>query len=167
MRFIQKINGFVAQTETYILVFVVLVMVVFSFAQVVLRNVFDQGILWGDIFLRHLVLWVGFIGASIASREEKHINIDVFSRLMRGRYKPIAQGIVYMFATFVTYLLMRAAWAFVMDEKEYETILFGDVASWYFQIIIPIGFGLMAIRFALHSIEKWIEGITFKTGEAS
>ncbi len=167
MRFIQKINSFVAQTETYILVLVVLIMVIFSFAQVVLRNVFDQGILWGDILLRHLVLWVGFIGASIASREEKHINIDVFSRLMKGRYKPISQGIVYLFATFITYLLMNASWAFVMDEKEYETILFGDVASWYFQIIIPIGFGLMAIRFALHAIEKWIEGITFNTGEVS
>jgi len=167
MRLIQKINGYVAQTETYILVFVVLVMVVFSFAQVVLRNVFDLGILWGDIFLRHLVLWVGFIGASIASREEKHINIDVFSRLMKGRYKPLSQGTVYAFATFVSYLLMRASWAFVMDEREYETILFGDIASWYFQIIIPIGFGLMAIRFALHSVEKWIDGIFFKTGDAS
>ena len=167
MRFIQKVNEIVAQFETYILVLVVLTMVVFSFAQVVLRNAFDLGILWGDIFLRHLVLWVGFIGASIASREEKHINIDVFSRLMKGRYKPLSQGAVYAFATFVSYLLMRAAWGFVMDEREYETILFGDIASWYFQIIIPIGFGLMAIRFALHALEKWIEGIFFKTGEAS
>ena len=167
MRLIQKINGFVAQTETYILVFVVLFMVLFSFAQVVLRNVFDQGILWGDILLRHLVLWVGFIGASLASRERKHINIDVFSQLMKGRYRPMSQGVVYMFATYITFILMTAAWGFVAIEREYETILFGDVAAWYFQIIIPVGFGLMAIRFALHSLEKWIEGITFKTGEAS
>jgi C4-dicarboxylate transporter DctQ subunit len=167
MRFIQKVNGLIAQTETYILVFVVLVMVVFSFAQVIMRNVFDHGVLWGDIFLRHLVLWVGFIGASLASREEKHINIDVFSRLMQGRYKPMAQGVVYMFATYITCLLTDASWSFVMEEKEYESILFGDVAAWYFQIIIPIGFALMAIRFALHAIEKWIAGIGFKTGEAS
>ncbi|KAA3610422.1 MAG: TRAP transporter small permease [Calditrichaeota bacterium] len=165
MRLIQKINGFVALAETYILVFVVLVMVVFSFAQVILRGFFDQGILWGDIFLRHLVLWVGFIGASIASREEKHINIDVFGRMMKGRYKPISQGLVYSFATFVSYLLMSASWAFVMDEKEYETILFGDIASWYFQIIIPIGFGLMFIRFGLHAIEKLINGVIYKAGE--
>ncbi len=167
MRIIQRINSSVEQAETYILVFVVLIMVLFSFAQVVLRNVFDQGILWGDILLRHLVLWVGFIGASIASREGKHINIDVFSRLMKGRSRPIAQGIVYLFATFITYLLMIASWNFVMDEREYETLLFGDIAAWYFQIIIPIGFGLMAIRFALHSIEKWIEGVSFKPEEAS
>ncbi len=167
MRIIQRINSSVEQAETYILVFVVLIMVLFSFAQVVLRNVFDQGILWGDILLRHLVLWVGFIGASLASREGKHINIDVFSRLMKGRYRPIAQGIVYLFATYITYLLMIASWNFVMDEREYETLLFGDIAAWYFQIIIPIGFGLMAIRFALHSIEKWIEGVSFKPEEAS
>lgn len=166
MRFIKKINNYIASGETVILVAVVLIMVLFSFMQVVLRNVFDQGILWGDIFLRHLVLWVGFIGASLASMEEKHINIDVFSRLMKGRYKPLSQSIVYLFAAGITYLLTRAAWAFVMDEREYETILFGDIASWYFQIIIPIGFALMTIRFLLHSLEKLIAVFSQNTQEA-
>lgn len=167
MAIVQKINAFVAKIESWILVFIVLLMVTMSFAQVVLRNVFDQGVLWGDTFLRHLVLWVGFIGASIASREEKHINIDVLTRFLKGRGKLIANGIVYLFALYITWLLADAAWEFVMEEKEYETMLFGDVAAWPFQIIIPIGFWFMAVRFLLLTIEKWIGAFTFKKENAS
>ena len=142
-------------------------MEIFSFAQVVLRNVFDQGFLWGDIFLRHLVLWVGFIGASIATREEKHINIDVFSRLMKGKAKYFAQALVNMFAAFVSFLLMQAAWAFILEEKEFETVLFNDIPAWYFQIIIPVGFGLMMIRFVINLIQKVVDGISDQQEQAS
>jgi C4-dicarboxylate transporter, DctQ subunit len=167
MGLINKINNFVVRIETVILVVIVLVMVTLSFMQVVLRNVFDQGILWGDIFLRHLVLWVGFIGASLAAQEEKHINIDVLTRFMKGRSKLFSQGFIYFFATWICYLLLMAAWAFVRDEIAYDTMLFENVPSWYLQIIIPIGFALMAVRFALLGVQKWISGFTYKAEQAS
>lgn len=167
MHVLKKMNAYVAQAESWILVVIVLVMVVLSFAQVVLRNVFDQGILWGDVFLRHLVLWVGFIGASIATQEEKHINIDVFNRFMKGKSKYYAQALVNIFAAVVSYLLMRAAWTFVMEEKEYATMLFGDIPAWYFQIIIPIGFGLMTIRFIINCIQKFMDSSSAKVEKKS
>ena len=167
MGVLKKINDYVTRLESWILVAIVLIMVILSFAQVVLRNVFDQGVLWGDIFLRHLVLWVGFIGASVATQEERHINIDVLNRLTKGRAKFFTQGIIYLFAAVVSYFLMQAAWSFVMDEKEYATILFNDIPAWYMQIIIPIGFGLMTIRFFIHFIQKTIDGFSLKEEQAS
>ena len=44
--------------------------------QVLARNLFGGGILWGDSFVRALVLWVAFVGAMVASRSDNHINID-------------------------------------------------------------------------------------------
>ncbi len=167
MAFVQRINTFVAKIESWIVVAIVLLMVTMSFGQVVLRNVFDQGILWGDIFLRHLVLWVGFIGASLATREEKHINIDVLSRFMKGKRKLIANGIVYLFSIYISWLLADASWEFVMEEREYQTVLYGDISAWYFQIIIPIGFYLMSMRFTLLAIEKWIAAFKYKAGAKS
>ena len=40
--------------------------------QVVLRQVFGGGILWCDTLLRHLVLWVGFLGAARAAGQHPH-----------------------------------------------------------------------------------------------
>ena len=58
-----------------------------AFLQIFLRNVFTTGLAWGDLVLRNLVLWIGFIGATLATREGKHINIDILSRslLSSGR----------------------------------------------------------------------------------
>ena len=165
MAIVQRINIFVSKIESWILVGIILLMVTMSFAQVVLRF-FSIGLLWGDILLRHLVLWVGFIGASVATQEEKHINIDVLSRFFKKRGKLIAKMIVYLFAVYISWLLADAAWEFVMEEKEYETMLYGQIAAWPFQIIIPIGFYIMSLRFALLTIENGIAAITFKKGEA-
>jgi len=86
---------------------------------------------------------------------------------MKGRSKPIAQAIVYSFASYISYILMLAAWAFVKDERDYESMLFENVPAWYFEIIIPIGFGLMFCRFGLLVIERIIQAYTYKGEEVA
>lgn len=150
-------NDAVARIELWLLVIIVITMVVLAFMQVLLRNVFDQGILWGDTFLRHLVLWVGFIGASLATRDEKHINIDILSRFLRGRINFVARSLTNLFAAVICFILSDAGWAFVSQEIEFGTILFNNIPAWYFEIIIPTGFALMGIRYILLSIELSIQ----------
>lgn len=140
--------------ENSLIILILGVMVILAFLQVLLRNFFDTGILWGDIFLRHLVLWVGFIGASLATREEKHINIDVLTRIISKRYIPYVKMIIDLVSVIICILLAHAGYKFLMDEIKYETILFENIPSWYFELIIPVGFALMAFRFLLKIIEQ-------------
>ena len=89
-KILQKIDRGLYLFENSLLILILSVMVFMAFLQVVLRNLFHSGILWGDIFLRHLVLWVGFIGASLATRSERHINIDILTRLMSPKVIPLS-----------------------------------------------------------------------------
>jgi TRAP-type C4-dicarboxylate transport system permease small subunit len=57
-------------------------MISLAFAQIVLRNGFDGGIVWADSLLRIMVLWIALIGAVVASRDQRHINIDLISRFL-------------------------------------------------------------------------------------
>jgi len=157
MKYLHRLDNFIARLEKWILIFIVMAMVAFAFLQVLLRNIFSEGILGGDIILRHLVLWVGFIGASLATLEKKHINIDVFSRFLKGRTKIIIELLVHVFSLLVAYFLTQASVSFVLMEKEFGTTLFGSVQAWYFQIIIPIGFMLITFRFLLQAIEKTMQ----------
>lgn len=157
MKFLQRINNTAARLEEWILIIVVMGMVFFSFLQVVLRNVLSEGILGGDIVLRHLVLWVGFIGASLATRSERHINIDIFSRFLKGRAKRLSGIIVNLFSAVIAYFLTSASVSFVLMEREFKTILFGSVESWYFQIIIPIGFAIITFRFLVLSLDELVQ----------
>ncbi len=159
MNLLRRMNDAVAKVELWLLVFIVLTMVILAFLQVLLRNVFDQGILWGDTFLRHLVLWVGFIGASLATKDEKHINIDILTRFLHVRAKPVVQILTNVFAGIICFVLSKAGLTFVLQEIEFGTILFNDIPAWYFEIIIPAGFALMGIRFFLLALElsiKWV-----------
>ena len=154
MKILNKINTWIERAETAVLVVIMGAMVLLAFLQVVLRNIFNEGILWGDIFLRHLVLWVGFLGASLATREQKHINIDLFTRFLSNKGKAGARLITNLFSIFICVLLTDASWTFVQDEQMMGTIVFGDIPAWYFQIIIPIGFLLMSFRFLINSLEN-------------
>ncbi|NOX37658.1 MAG: TRAP transporter small permease [Calditrichaeota bacterium] len=140
--------------ENSLIVLILGTMVLLAFLQVVLRNFFSTGILWGDIFLRHLVLWVGFIGASLATREKKHINIDVLTRILPKRFVPLVQIVVDSITVIVAYVLMKAAWRMVVFEKEGGSELFAGLPVWIFQLIIPIGFGLIGFRFLLHILQN-------------
>lgn len=142
--------------EDWFLVSLVIFMVILAFLQVVLRNFFDLGIIWGDILLRHMVLWVGFIGASLATKNNKHINIDVFKRLHKGISQRLINLVINIVAALVSAYLAFAAYRFVLDEKEFESIIFNNIPAWPFQIIIPIGFALMSIRFIISGLNVLI-----------
>ncbi len=160
------LNTWIAKIEGGLIVLVLTIMVVLAFFQVAMRNLFDEGLLWGDSFLRHLVLWVGFLGASLATREEKHINIDVFTRFITKQWQAIPRIIIHLFSVVVCWYLAEAAMTFVSDEITYKTIAFGDVPAWYLQIIIPIGFLLMMFRFFILALQNIISLFRSQNGDA-
>ncbi|MFH0990313.1 MAG: TRAP transporter small permease [bacterium] len=152
MNWLKKIDFFMNKIEGYLLILLLSVMVVLAFAQVVLRNLFSAGIFWADILLRNLLLWVGFLGAAIATSEERHINIDALRRFFSVRVRSAVDVITDLFAAFICFLLMKAAWVFVQSEIADKRTVFEDIPSWYLQIIIPIGFGLLVVHFIIRSI---------------
>lgn len=155
-KILQKIDKGLYHTENILIFALIATMVILSFLQVILRNFFNTGLLWADIFLRHLVLWVGFIGASLATRADRHINIDLLSRLVSKRYLIPIKITTQLFAIVIGIILARASYLFVLSEKEAGAIVFGNVPAWYIQIILPIGFSLIVIRFLLKILEELI-----------
>jgi TRAP-type C4-dicarboxylate transport system permease small subunit len=160
---IKKIDSWLFHIENSIILFSLGSMVVLSFLQVVLRNLFDTGILWADIFLRHLVLWVGFAGASLATREEKHINVDILTKLVPPRITPYIKIIVNLFAMVICAILAKASYVFTFEINA-GTTLFLDIPAWYIQIILPIGFALIGFRFLLKIVNQFFAGLSEKNG---
>lgn len=162
-RIISRIDKGLLSVENLLIVLLLSVMVLMAFLQVILRNLFSMGILWADIFLRHLVLWVGFIGASLATRESKHINVDILSRLMSKKKQPYLRIFIDFVSAGVCFVLARAGYKFLSYEIEAGTKLFNDIPAWIFELIIPVGFALIGFRFLLNLIEQIIQ-ISSKVG---
>jgi len=140
--------------ETALLVLFLSSMIVLSFSQVVLRNLFDTGLLWADPTVRHLVLWVGFLGAAIATSEERHISIDALTRFLPPAVKRLVHVATNAFALVTCYLLADAAVGFFLLEKEGGGEIIQSIPSWVGVIVIPPGYALLAIHFAIRLIKS-------------
>jgi len=160
------IERFVVRIETIILVAFLSTMVLLSFSQVVMRNLFDTGLLWGDTLVRHLVLWVGFTGAAIATSEERHISMDVFSKLLPLRVRYIAHIVTNGFALYICYLLAGAAYTFFLSEKSAGGTLVLDIPAWVGLLVIPPGYLLMVFHFGVKLLKSVAEALG-KTQEVS
>ncbi len=152
MRIIRQFDDFLAKIEGWILIALLGVMVLLSFGQVILRNLFQEGILWADIFLRQLVLWVGFLGASLAVREQKHIAIDILPHFLKETVTKLIRIGVNIAAGIISVFLTHAAWTFMQFEREGESTLFLDIPVWMFQTILPFSFMMIALRFFLQAL---------------
>jgi TRAP-type C4-dicarboxylate transport system permease small subunit len=148
----KRLDGVIDRGEEGFLVILLSLMILIAFFQIVLRNLFETGLTWGDPLVRNLVLWVGFIGAALATKEGKHINIDVVSRWMPPRGKIFVEAITDLFSSFICALLTYAALKFIRNEVQMGNIGFPGIPSWIPEIILPITFGLMALRFFLRSL---------------
>ncbi|MBI3296834.1 MAG: TRAP transporter small permease subunit [Elusimicrobia bacterium] len=141
-----------AAFEQALLSAMLLAMVALSFSQVVLRG-FSAGILWADTFLRHLVLWLGFLGAALAAVDDKQFAMDAAFRLMSRRTRAAVQGVLHVLTAGVSALMAKASWTFFQQEREASAVLFsvGDrlVPAWWFETILPAGFALLCLHYLL------------------
>jgi len=138
--------------ENASLVLVLSAMIILAAAQIIMRNIFEIGLSWSDEALRLMVLWVTMLGAVAASREHRHIVIDVLSRMLPTGLRAWASFIVDSFSAGVTGVLAWVAAEFVSESKEYGDLLLNDLPAWPFQLILPIGFAIIAYRYGIWSL---------------
>jgi C4-dicarboxylate transporter DctQ subunit len=153
----EQVDGVIDRVEQTLLVTFLGFMILIAFLQIILRNFFSTGLDWGDQLLRNLVLWIGFIGATLATREGKHINIDVVSRWLPSLGKNIVILITHLFSFFVCCGLTYAALKFIKNEVQMENMTFLNIPAWIPEMILPMTFGLMTFRFGLRSFKDLSE----------
>lgn len=145
--------------EDAVLVLLLGGMILLAAAQILLRNGFDSGLVWADELLRILVLWVGLAGALAASRDRNQIRIDVLSRFLGPKARVGMRLLTDFFTAGVCGVVAWHAFVFVKGSFEYEDTLLGNLPAWWFQVILPAGFFLMAWRYLAHAAEDLLEMI--------
>jgi len=138
---------FLHRLEDALLVIIVMAMIVLAFGQIIMRNLFEAGFIWVDPMLRVMVLWVGLLGALVATRMDKHITVDVLTRLLTPGWQTISKIFTRLFAAVISGIIAWHAARFVIGEREMGSIAFSGIPSWILELIIPIGFGLISLRY--------------------
>lgn len=140
--------------ENTLLTFLLLGMVVLGSAQIFLRWADKGSLAWGDEAIRMLVLWIALIAGIAAAREDRHISIDVLSRFMPGRFHDLVAAVVDLFTASVCAVLAWYSWDMVAFAIEDGDVLLGGLPAWWFQTILPVGFGLIAYRYLIWVVRR-------------
>ena len=135
--------------ENSLLVLLLAGMIGIAVMQIVMRNGFDSGFLWADSLLRVLVLWIGMIGALVASRDQRHISIDIASKYLPLKAARAVTAFNALFTAAVCFLLAWYSLEFVKIEYESPSPAFANVPTWVCESVMPLTFSLIALRYLI------------------
>jgi len=150
---ISRLLRVTALIEDALLVLILAAMVGLAATQIVLRNLFDGAILWADPMLRVGVLWVGMIGAMVATRSDKQISVDAVSRFLPMRWKARVRIITDLFTAAVSGVVAWSALRLVLDDRAAGGTAIAFVQVWACEAILPVAFAVIALRYLLLAIK--------------
>jgi len=152
MGLLHWLDHWLASLERALVVLLLTGLLGLGLLQVIERNVLASGIFWADELLQHMVLWLGFLGASLATREHRHLSIDVLSHFLPRRWQLWLDLLINTAALVMCTFFVQAAWGLVRSEYTAGTVLTFGVPAWLAQSVIPLGFGAITLRFALRLV---------------
>ncbi len=122
-----------------------------------------NGLVWSQTLGLVLMLWVGVIGASMAARERRHLALDLGSKLWPQRLLPKVQGVGNVVTGFFCLALGVLAVVSVRDHLRDWNDTDGaggvfpalPIPKWVAFAGVPVGFGVMAVRFFAQAVESF------------
>ena len=146
---------FLRHSENLVVVLALAVMAILPALEVGLRTFFKTGIPASATIVQHLVLVVGMLGGAIAARENRLLALSVATQWFKGGWLTFARVFSYGFAAAITALLTAASWKFVSEQRSLGKVFAYGIQTWVVQLLIVIGFALVALRLVWHASEKW------------
>ena len=157
MSSIKKLDDFIVRVESVVLVVVISLMVLLTFTEVLLKLTIHHPVQWLEMSVRYMVVWVSFLGGSVATAKGRHITIDVFSRYFKGTFKAVLSFVLSLIGMLVVLVLFYysiqylkslddLAFTFTLGSLQYP------VKAWQALIIVPPSLLIIAWHFLAQGI---------------
>ncbi len=144
-----RLIGWLERLEEGLIALLLAVMTLITFSQVIARYVFNYSFVWALELVLFLFGGLIFLGISYGVRVGAHIGIDVVVKMLKG---PAARVVAMIAAALcIVYAAIVIVGGTLYVSKMYDVgILLQDLPApqWLPRIVLPLGFALLALRFA-------------------
>jgi len=130
-------------------------LVLLPLGEIVLRKLFQTGISGATAFQQHLTLFIGLLGGALAARERRLLTLSTVVDLLKGQWQVFSRVFSSAFAAGISVFLCVAAVQLVQMEKEAGELLAQAIPLWTLQLVMPLSFGVIALRLLWHAAESW------------
>ena len=129
MKTLRWIDKALARFEGWLIIMFLWLMVILTFVQVCLRGLYTHAHLqwanslmgyldWSEPFVRLLVLWLTFLGASLITGENKHIKIDLFSSLLPPKWELTREFVLSLVCVVISATMLKVCIDYIKMEEE-------------------------------------------------
>lgn len=122
------------------------------------------GYSWAQHIALFLMLWMAFIGASMATRDRRHLAIDAIRKAMPDRLLPWYNAIGNLVAAAFTLVLVWLAWNY-LQLRMAQAAVPGEIPQWIKVLAIPLTLALVTARFVGQAIADVLTALLVPTPE--
>lgn len=144
----------VEAAENHVTSLALAAMVVLPLAEIVLRTFFHSGLGNSGAYVQHLTLFVGMAGGALAARDRRLLALSTVTWL-RGPWLARARWFSFTCAGAIAAALTLAGGQFVAAERGGGQIFAAGVPLWVVQCVLPVGFGVIALRLLYQASPGW------------
>lgn len=167
MKTLKSIDGVLARVEGWLITLFFWCMVALTFVQVCLRGLYTHGHIhwantwmgyldWSEPLVRLLVLWLTFLGASLLTRDNRHIKIDLFSAVLASRWLPIRELVLSLAGILICGMMSWVCIGYLNIEVRFGKSMFLGIPGWIGQLILPVGFLTILFRLVLALVDQCV-----------
>ncbi|OKO94244.1 TRAP-type C4-dicarboxylate transport system, small permease component [Geobacillus proteiniphilus] len=122
-------------------------MCILVFGNVVLRYGFNSGITWSEEMSRFLFIWMSFLGAIGALKDNDHLGVDTLVRKLPTGAKRIVFVISNAIVLYVLYLLFDGSWKITLSSVGSRAPATGLSMAFIYGtgLVVSIGMGLIIL----------------------
>lgn len=167
MNILKYIDNIILKIEQLLVIVSLTFMVILTSVNVILRALYTHAHIqwantvlsrvdWSEPFARLLVLWVAFLGASLLTKENRHIRIEIPGVMKSPPWSTIREFVLSLACVIICIFMVKASVDYLSIEMEYGASMILGVPGWVYQLIIPVGFSIMLFRFLINGLKNLI-----------
>lgn len=124
--------------ERWLLVGIVLLMVALPTLETVVRRFTGYGVPGAAVYTEHFTLWVGFLGALLATATGHHLALSTVDLLKSEKLRALSRGFGAMVTSLVCAVLSYASIDMILADKDrVDTLPFKVMPAWFFRWLLP------------------------------
>jgi TRAP-type C4-dicarboxylate transport system permease small subunit len=124
---------------------------------------FPQGYTWSQELSLMLLLWIGFLGASVCAHEGRHLRMEAFDRILPEKAARIIHAVGYFGTAAFCAFMMLLGYRYVFDPETGMRAIGGlsaqtRIPDWISTLAVPVAFALTMLRFVAAGVSALMGG---------
>jgi TRAP-type C4-dicarboxylate transport system permease small subunit len=142
---VKSCSALVSKLLNILMVLALSSMVVLVFGNVVMRYAFNSGITWSEEIARFAFIWLIFLGAIGAMKDNQHLGVDMLIQRLPKNWRKLVFAIGNVGMLYVLYLVLDGSWNMTMRTLNSASPATGIPFAYLHGMVVVMSIGMAII----------------------